>query len=420
MQEVDKQKTIPIKLIDANQKLLGHFLELASNKDADYIEISPDGINLSIHHKLSRPGRQPTKKINQELIEYLKQKSGLNFNTISDEILTTSIKIEDGGVKHKLNLKFIKGRYNLTHVLIFLEDPIKLSSLKNLGFWGRNLNQICDSLVLGYGLNVIAGENKIAHQVIYSMAKLSAKESFKMVTLAERPSEVPIIKNNQIFSQPKTDFASKNLAKLILRMRPNILIVDSWHDNPALVDLIIRSAHNGSVVIAASHYQNPETIISELSSLVENNLINMLAESLNLVINLKVIESIDGHGKDFEPNQKNLAKLEKSFNLKSADSWADLATIGGFTYKNNPVFYTKQPNHCNQCGNEGFTHFTTVNQCLVIDEPIKRLIKAKDFDRSHITLRAINRGMLAIQYDALIKAMRGEITLSDALSVISN
>ena len=191
---MDKQKKINI--IDANQKLLGYFLSLASDKDADYIEIAPDAIHISIHQKLARASRQPTKKINQELIEYLKQKSGLNFNTISDDVLTANIKLENEGVKHNLSLRFIKGRFNLTHVLIFLEDAVKLSSLKNLGFWGRNLNQICDSLVLGYGLNIVSGANKIARQVCYSMAKLSARESCKIVTIAERPSEVPIINLN--------------------------------------------------------------------------------------------------------------------------------------------------------------------------------------------------------------------------------
>ena len=64
---MDKQKKINI--IDANQKLLGYFLRLASDKDADYIEIAPDAIHISIHQKLTRASRQPTKKINQELID---------------------------------------------------------------------------------------------------------------------------------------------------------------------------------------------------------------------------------------------------------------------------------------------------------------------------------------------------------------
>lgn len=412
---VDKQKKINI--IDANQKLLGYFLSLASDKDVDYIEIAPDAIHISIHQRLTRASRQPTKKINQELIEYLKQKSGLNFNTIGDDILTSNLKLENDGIKHNLSLRFIKGRFNLTHVLIFLEDAVKLSSLKNLGFWGRNLNQICDSLVLGYGLNIVSGANKIARQVCYSMAKLSARESCKIVTIAERPSEVPIIKNNHIFSQPKTDFASKNLSKLILRMRPNILIVENWDDNPNLADLIIRASHSGSVVIAISHYPNPEAIIAELSELSSNKLLGLLAESLNLIINVQAIEAIDGHGRSFQATPENLVKLQKTFNLKSADSWSDLATLGGFSYTNQPTFWAKQPGHCPQCGLEGFTHFTTVNQCLVVDESIKRLIRAKDFGRSHIILRAINRGMLAMRYDALIKAMRGEIALSDALKL---
>ena len=54
---------------------------------------------------------------------------------------------------------------------------------------------------------------------------------------------------------------------------------------------------------------------------------------------------------------------------------------------------------------------------MLVDESIKRLISAKDFGRSHIILRAINRGMLAMRYDALIKAMRGEIALNDALKL---
>ena len=51
------------------------------------------------------------------------------------------------------------------------------------------------------------------------------------------------------------------------------------------------------------------------------------------------------------------------------------------------------------------------------DIKLKTNIESTYYGLEYIVLRAINRGMLAMRYDALIKAMRGEIALSNALKL---
>lgn len=404
--------------IDPTGKLIAGLIDTASSKDADYLEVSSRDVKFSINGRLIKLNKKTTPKINQEIIEYLKAESKLKFS--DDSINTANIKLRGKDVTHKLNLKFIKDRFGLISVLIFIEDPIKITSLHHLGFWGRNLNQITDTAVNYGGLSLICGGAKIANKTIYSIAALSAKSRGKIIVISNNPGAVPELENIDVYASPKTDFASLNLSKLILRIKPKVLIVEDWLDNPHLVNLMVKLSLGGAVVLAGSENLNPEAVIYELYANFSGSK-RLVAEALSLVIGLKAVPFLNKHGDNFMPSDQNLKKIESIFKLKSADSWSDLATIGGLSFTNKPMFWSRIAGHCDDClsGLKSEPALTTINQCLVVDSSVKRFIEAGDLGRGHLLARAVSRGMLAMHYDGLIKAMRGDIALSDLIELIS-
>ena len=408
MANTQKKNKLPV---NANKRLLLDLLSLSAKKNAQFLEITPDKLFLNIHQKVVNLSGKTTPQINQELIDYLAEQSHTKLNFNQADFLTAKLKLADENLKFNLSLKFIKSRFGLPQVLIFIDQPIKPLGLQELGFWGRNLNQLCDSLVLGWGLNLISAEFHLARILAYSMAKLAAKKDSSIVFISEEPKKVPEFGNLKIFGLPEDLTSAKQLSKLIFRIKPNVLVVEKIGGNPAIADLIISLSHHGTVVIAINDFINTSSAISSLASLTRFNA-GYLAESLNLIINAVAIESIAGNSAPFKPSNDNLESLQKLFKLKGADSWGDLATLGGFSFKDKPIFYSKKAS-----GNIDGA-ITTINQCLVIDRSIKKLIAAEDFGYHHISSRAVNRGMLAMQYDGLIKAMRGDIALSDLLEII--
>jgi hypothetical protein len=403
--------------VDSTAKLISGLVDVSVGKDADYIEVSSGNIKISIGGHLIKLKKLTTPAINQEIISYLLDISKIKFR--NDSINSANIKLKGKRMIHKLNLKFIKDRFGLISVLIFVDDPISVTNLANLGFWGRNLNQLTDVAFSSGGMALICGQSKMVDKTVYSIAALSSINSDKIISISVNPNSVPELEGLDVYGHPKTDFASLNLAKLVTRIRPKILIVEDWLDNPNIVNLMIKLSLGGTVVIAKSENLNPEAVVYELYRNFSGSK-RLVADALSLVVGLKAIPCLNGGGESFTPSDANLRKIEGIFKLSSSDVWSDLATIGNLSFTDKPLFWANK-----SAANDGSTtpisaapSLTTINQCLVVDSSLRRFIEAGDLGRGHLISRAVSRGMMAMHYDGLIKAMRGDIALSDLIELI--
>lgn len=407
------------KNIDSTARLLTGLIDISIKKDADYIEVSSNSIKISVGGRLTRLEKITTSKINQEIIKYLLDSSKIKFR--DDSVNSVNIKLPGKNIIHKLNIKFIKDRFGLISALIFVEDPMMTTSLHHLGFWGRNLNQLTDIAFSNGGIALICGQPRIVNKTMYSIAALSSNGSAKVISISSNPNAVPELEGLDIYGYPKTDFASLNLAKLITRIRPGVLVVEDWLDNPNIVNLMIKLSLGGTVVIAGSENINPESVIYELYRNFSGSK-RLVADALSLVVSLKSIPFLNKQGESFTPSDVNLKKIEGIFRLSSTDAWPDLATIGNLSFTDRPLFWSKKSLSIDNSVS-ALSHtpvLTTINQCLVVDSAVRRFIEAGDLGRGHLLARAVSRGMLAMHYDGLIKAMRGDIALSDLIELIKS
>lgn len=286
-------------------------------------------------------------------------------------------------------------------VMRILDASSDISSLENLGIWGRDLREVNDNINKPFGIILITGPTGSGKSTtLYAILKMLNEEGVNIVTL-EDPVEYYLegINQSQIHSEIGYTFASG--LRSILRQDPDIIMVGEIRDKET-AELATHAALTGHLVLSTLHTNNSIGVIPRLIDMgIEPFLI---ASSLNVAIGQRLVRRICKYCKEEIKVTKEVEDIIRD-ELKEipSEQFKDL------NLKELKLYHGKG---CKECKEAGTVGRIGIYEVLSMTPELESVISAKITD-IEISKEAKRQGMITMKQDGIIKALRGITTIEE-------
>jgi len=253
--------------------------------------------------------------------------------------------------------------------------------------------------------------------------------------------EYRIVGANQTQVNPTAGMTFTSGLRALLRQDPNIIMVGEIRDGET-ADLAVQAALTGHLVFSTLHTNNAATCLPRLLDMnIEPFLI---ASTVRIVIGQRLVRKLcPDCREEYTPDSVVLAQIAKSFNLQSAEAMSNLhkleeaalsAGIGAknlsktnkassaelaTTEKTITKLWKPHEEGCNNCNHTGYRSRMGIYEVLTNSSKVQQLIISTGTSES-IENQAITDGMVRMQIDGLVKALRGQTSVEEILRVTAS
>ena len=318
-----------------------------------------------------------------------------------------------------------------------LNESSKPADFTELGFWGTALSDLQHAIVEPHGMVLVTGPTGSGKSTTLFSVLSTLNTPNVNISTVEDPIEYHIVGANQTQVNPVAGMTFSNGLRAMLRQDPNIIMVGEIRDRET-ADLAVQAALTGHLVFSTLHTNNAATCLPRLLDMgVEPFLI---ASTVRIVIAQRLVRRLCASCREaITPDAAMLKQLDKSFNLsangglKRIHELEDAALrdgIGKTTGKDEAAnalsstettitrLWKAHDNGCENCNHTGYKGRIGIYEALNNSDGIRKLIVGSSTSEA-IEQAAIEQGMLTMQLDGLVKALRGQTSLEEVLRVTS-
>jgi len=322
-------------------------------------------------------------------------------------------------------------------VMRILDEGSKAATLEELGYWGNALTAVQHAIVQPHGMVLVTGPTGSGKSTsLFSVLSILNSPGINISTV-EDPVEYRVIGANQTQVNPGAGMTFSSGLRALLRQDPNIIMVGEIRDSET-ADLAVQAALTGHLVFSTLHTNNAATCLPRLLDMnIEPFLI---ASTVRIVVGQRLVRKLCPDCREpYEPDDAVLTRVAKSFKLDAAamkqlhelESQAFAAGIGAkdiskvnkastielaTTEKTITKMWKAHEDGCDNCEHSGYRGRMGIYEVLVNSSGVQQLIVSTGTSEA-IEKQAIAAGMITMQIDGLVKALRGQTTLEEILRV---
>ncbi len=314
-------------------------------------------------------------------------------------------------------------------VMRILDESNQAVSLKELGYWGRSLEDIGREMHEPNGIVLVTGPTGSGKSTsLFSILTTLNRPNVNISTV-EDPVEYKIPGVNQTQTNPRAGMTFANGLRALLRQDPNIIMVGEIRDSET-ANLAIQAALTGHMVFTTLHTNNAATALPRLLDMnVEPFLI---ASTVRAVVGQRLVRRLHKDSRqNYVPTEEEKTSIVRLFGLKdSPESFkiihelekraADQGLGGDTPLSTDPTgiksLWRADANHNTEEVQEGYRGRIGIYEVLNNSPQVKDLIMTRA-SSDQIHAQALREGMMSMQIDGLIKALRGETTIEEVLRV---
>lgn len=419
------------KEVDENSpiaKTVNILLEYAIRSNASDIHIEPrEGfvqVRYRIDGMLKEVNRLPKSVLNA-LISRIKILSNLKI----DEHRVPQdgrFKISVAGKQYAIRVSTLPVADGEKMVMRILDESNQAVTLESLGYWGHSLKLFKDAITNTNGMILITGPTGSGKSTsLFSVLSMLNSPNVNISTV-EDPVEYRIPGVNQTQTNTKAGMTFANGLRALLRQDPNIIMVGEIRDSET-ADLSVQAALTGHLVFTTLHTNDAATCLPRLLDMgIEPFLI---ASTVRVVIGQRLARRLNVKTRtSYQPSEQEKQMIVKLFNLRPGQDFkyihelekqAASEGIGGntplSTDENDIITLWRADEKDNASGaTNGYIGRLGIYETLQNSVNIQKLITA-NATSNQIQEQAISEGMITMQTDGLIKALRGETTIEEII-----
>lgn len=411
-------------------------IEYAVKAGASDIHIEPREDFVLVRYRVDgmlREANKLPKKVLSALVSRIKILANLKI----DERRAPQdgrFKMQVGGQIYALRVSTLPTIDGEKVALRILNESAKPSSLEELGFWDGALNVINKAIIQPHGMILVTGPTGSGKSTtLFSVLSLLNKPTINISTV-EDPVEYKVMGTNQIQVNPVAGMTFANGLRALLRQDPNVIMVGEIRDSET-ANLGVQAALTGHLVYSTLHTNNAATCLPRLLDMgIEPFLI---ASTVRVVIGQRLVRRLCPECREaITPDEAILKQLDEVFNTSNSatikqyhqlEAQALEDGIGKQSGKNQQTdlstteskiirLWRANQDGCENCNHSGYKGRIGIYEVLSNSSDIQKLIVSSATSEA-IEGQARKEGMITMQTDGFIKALRGQTTIEEVLRV---
>lgn len=319
-------------------------------------------------------------------------------------------------------LPVVGGEKIVLHLNRRLSKPL---SLEALGFWGQSAEAIRETLAHSHGLILVAAPRRSGKTTtMHSMLQMVNVPTVSIATV-ESAIEYRLPGASQTRVRPQRGITFYEGLQAALNQDPNVVMVSSLPDKQT-ADLAIQSAMGGHVVIAGMHADSASAALSHLRSMSDETF--LLTSAARTVVGQRLVRKLCVHCRErYIPSPEQVTEINKAFGITGAGQRKihelEQQAIAEGVDANRHVNTTPQritslwranEEGCEECSHTGFEGVVALVETLEVSPAVQKALLEHESARAIQNL-ALKEGFVPLGLDGLVKALRGQTTVSEVL-----
>ena len=236
---------------------------------------------------------------------------------------------------------------------------------------------------------------------LYAILNKLNQPGTKIITL-EDPVEYKLKGINQSQIDKTKDYTFANGLRSILRQDPDIIMVGEIRDIET-ADIAIDAALTGHLVISTLHTNSAAAAIPRFFSMGVKPF--LLAPALNAIVGQRLCRKICDNCKvEDNLDEKKLEKVKKVLENLPEKEKSKIKMDSLKFYKGDG---------CDKCNKLGYYGRVGIYEVLVLDKEISDTINQGKASDADLQAKAIEKGMITMAQDGLLKALDGITSVSE-------
>ncbi|MEI7539624.1 MAG: GspE/PulE family protein [Candidatus Saccharibacteria bacterium] len=337
-------------------------------------------------------------------------------------------KIKVGGKQYALRVSTLPVTDGEKIVMRILDESNQAVSLESLGYWGQPLATINTAMTEANGMILVTGPTGSGKSTsLFSILTILNTPGVNISTV-EDPVEYKIPGVNQTQTNPKAGLTFANGLRALLRQDPNIIMVGEIRDSET-ADLGVQAALTGHLVLSTLHTNDAATCLPRLLDMgIEPFLI---ASTIRAVVGQRLVRKLHHETRQsYQPTEAEKQMIMSMIGLKPDQDFsfihelekkAAAEGIGADTPLSTDehginVLWRNNPDDNEDGALSGYRGRIGIYEVLNNSVAVQKLIMS-NASSNQIQDQGISEGMLRMQIDGIIKALRGETTIEEVIRV---
>ncbi|CAN5368941.1 ATPase, T2SS/T4P/T4SS family [soil metagenome] len=337
-------------------------------------------------------------------------------------------KIKVGGKQYALRVSSMPVSDGEKIAMRILDESDQAVSLESLGYWGVSLKIVKIALTEPNGMVLVTGPTGSGKSTsLFSILSILNKPDVNISTI-EDPVEYKVPGVNQTQTNSKAGMTFANGLRALLRQDPNIIMIGEIRDGET-ANLGVQAALTGHLVFSTLHTNDAATCLPRLLDMgIEPFLI---ASTVKAVVGQRLVRRINHETRQsYTPTEEEKQLIIKMFRLPVGQDFryihelekrAAAEGIGGDTPLSTDetgikTLWRPNPDDNDNDAHNGYKGRIGIYEALANTLAVQKLIMSHATS-NQLATQAIADGMMTMQTDGLIKALRGETTVEEVLRV---
>ncbi len=412
-------------------------IEYAVKAGASDVHIEPRESYVSVRYRIDGVLKE-TNKLPKKVMAALVSRVKILSNLKIDERRAPQdgrFKISANGAIYALRVSTLPIVDGEKVVMRVLNESSKALTLEELGYWGRSLTDITDAITQPHGMILVTGPTGSGKSTsLFSVLSMINSPTVNISTV-EDPVEYRVPGTNQTQVNPIAGMTFSSGLRALLRQDPNIIMVGEIRDGETAT-LGVQAALTGHLVFSTLHTNNAATTLPRLLDMgIEPFLI---ASTVRAVVGQRLVRRLCPECREtVEPSAEELKRIAEAFGIHDAATVKYIhelekqAQDGGIGKSNQGKQASDQlstteskitrlwrahTGGCSACGKTGYKGRIGIYEVLRNSENIQKLIVANSTSEV-ISHQAVKEGMVTMQLDGFVKALRGQTSIEEILRV---